>query len=208
MNYQKNMLIQRQNPCLKLPWSYWKTLILKRSLLSLWAGQNQIYSSQMVTGLRRFKMMMMMMVTLSLVSRDLDHFFDNSDTERKSPKRNSRNYTWNEIIQWMMKVYSPCLKERSFWEELFLVEYFFWHWIIHKSLHLTLWSSSPSSSQLSTSLSLSALLLLLSQSSSLKSWSLSWSFSSFSPFRHIFCHDHYHKLFNITTSLTTSSVTV
>lgn len=133
------MLIQRQNPCLKLPWSYWKTLILKRSLLSLWAGQNQIYSSQMVTGLRRLKMMMMMMVTLSLVSRDLDHFFDNSDTERKSPKRNSRNYTWNEIIQWMMKVYSPCLKERSFWEEFFCVEYFFWHWIIHKSLHLTLW---------------------------------------------------------------------
>ena len=35
-------------------------------------------------------MIMMMMVTLSLVSRDLDHFFDNSDTERKSYKRNSR----------------------------------------------------------------------------------------------------------------------
>lgn len=41
----------------------------------MWAGQNEIYSSQMVTGLRRLKMMMMMMmVTLSLVSRDLDHF--------------------------------------------------------------------------------------------------------------------------------------
>ena len=53
----------------------------------MWAGQNQIYSSQMVTCLRRLKMMMMMMmVTLSLVSRDLDHFCDNSDTERKSPK--------------------------------------------------------------------------------------------------------------------------
>ena len=47
----------------------------------------------MVTGLRGLKMMMMMMVTLSLVSGDLDHFFDNSDTERKSCKRNSRNYT-------------------------------------------------------------------------------------------------------------------
>ena len=41
-----------------------------------------IYSSQIVTGLRRLKMMMM--VTLSLVSRDLDHFFDNGDMERKS----------------------------------------------------------------------------------------------------------------------------
>ena len=48
----------------------------------------KFYSSQMVTGLRRLKMMMMMMVTLSLVSGDLDHFFDNSDTERKSYKRN------------------------------------------------------------------------------------------------------------------------
>ena len=36
----------------------------------------------------------------------------------------------------------------------FCVEYLFWHWIILKSLHLTLWSSSWS-----------------------KSWSLFWSFS-------------------------------
>ena len=164
----------------------------------------------MVTGLRRLKMMMMMMVTLSLVSGDLDHFFDNSDTERKSYKRNSRNYTWNEIIQWMMKVYSPCLKERSFWEELFLVEYFFWHWIIHKSLHLTLWSSSSSSSSSSlssTSLSSLALSLLMSSSSS-KSWSLSRSFSSFSPFHYVFFVMTIIINFLITTSLTISSVTV